>query len=104
MHVRHFFSRESSLEGTEICLGDAVRIRTRGDCLFIESIAKLEAETTSATVRNFSGGEQVGMSWTDKVMAVKNARDSQPEQSGASAQTGDCAAEDEWGDWETQIL
>lgn len=98
MNVRRSFFRESSLEGTEIGLGDAVRIRTRGDSLFIESIAKLEAETTSATVRNFSGGEQVGLSWTDKVMAVKNARGSEPEQSGASAQAGDCAADDEWGD------
>lgn len=29
-------------------------------------------ETTTATVSNYAGGEQVGASWTDKIMNVKS--------------------------------
>ena len=93
----HTHDREASLEGVEINLGDAVRVRTNGDGLFIDSVIKIEAETQSSTTVNYSGGEQVGSSWIDKIMAVKDARGSEPEPS-VGAQLGDCADDDEWGD------
>ena len=85
--------------GTELYVGDSVRLRTRGDSLFVETIAKIEADTSSTVVRNYTSGEQVGASWTDKIMAVKSSRVSdEKEYTKVSASSGDCAADDEWGD------
>ncbi len=54
-----------------------------------ESIGKVDQ--ASSTVSNYAGGEQVGASWTDKVMQVK-AQASQD----TAAEEGEGAADDEW--------
>jgi len=74
-----------------------VRIRTKGDGPFIEMITRLDAASTAATVCNYSGGEQVGSSWTDNIMAVKSVADVETT-SKVSCEAGEGAADDEWDD------
>ena len=73
-----------------------MRIRTKGDGPFIEMITRLDAASTAATVCNYSGGEQVGSTWTDNIMAVKSGAD--VEKSKVSCEAGEGAADDEWDD------
>jgi len=84
---------ESQLEGVDLKNEDDVRLKTTQCGPFIESIIKLDAQTS--TVCNFSGGEKVGGSWTDKVFTVKSGL-----LSGASnnSKENEGAADDEWGD------
>ena len=59
-------------------------------------IARLDAASTATNVCNYSGGEQVGSSWTDNIMAVKSVVD--VENSKVSNEAGEGAADDEWDD------
>ena len=99
-----FWAGEDELLGLDLRDGDRIRLKTRGDTPFIESIAKLEAAGGTGsgtgggakhTTTNYTGGggsggvagagqsgggalqaEAVGQSWTDKVMA----KGAQPDQ------------------------
>ncbi|XP_060062854.1 arpin-like [Ylistrum balloti] len=62
--------QESEADKLEITEGDSVRVKTRGNGPLIFSIAKMDNQ--SANVSNFAGGEQVGGSWTDKIMGLKS--------------------------------
>jgi len=89
---------EVDLQGTEMEINNTVRIRTKGDGPFVESITRLDAETTATTVCNYSGGEQVGSTWTDKIMAVKAAAATDEKTVSVSNKPGEGAADDEWDD------
>jgi len=80
----------------ELTGDDNVRIRTKGDGPFIETITRLDTASAAAAVCNYSGGEQVGSSWTDKIMAMKPVIGVEP--SKVFSETGEGAADDEWDD------
>ncbi|XP_025748813.1 arpin isoform X1 [Callorhinus ursinus] len=87
-----FWMSESEMEAMELELGVGVRLKTRGDGPFLESLAKLEAGTV--TKCNFAGDGKTGASWTDNIMAQKSTM-------GATAETreqGDGAEDEEWDD------
>jgi len=84
------------MQRVELAANDNVRIRTKGDGPFIETIARLDTASTATTVCQYSGGEQVGSSWTDKIMAVKSVVD--VDKSKVSCEPGEGAADDEWDD------
>ncbi|OWF47228.1 arpin-like [Mizuhopecten yessoensis] len=77
---------ENQTEKLEITEGDAIRVKSRGNGPVIFSIAKMEGQ--SASVSNFAGGEQVGGSWTDKIMGLKSTAPGEEEE------------EDDDQDWE----
>ena len=83
------------LRQVELTDDDGVRARTSGNGLFIETITRLDAASTAATVCNYSGGEQVGASWTDRIMAVKSAA-ADGEKGKVPCGDGEGAADDEW--------
>ncbi|KAG5198034.1 hypothetical protein MG293_014738 [Ovis ammon polii] len=85
-----FWMPESEMEAMELELGAGVRLKTRGDGPFLDSLAKLEAGTV--TKCNFAGDGKTGTSWTDNIMAQKSSE-------GAASETreqGDGAADEEW--------
>uniref|UniRef100_A0A8C0KSD4 Arpin n=1 Tax=Canis lupus dingo TaxID=286419 RepID=A0A8C0KSD4_CANLU len=85
-----FWIPESEMEAMELELGTGVRLKTRGDGPFLESLAKLDAGTV--TKCNFAGDGKTGASWTDSIMAQKSSE-------GAMAETreqGDGAEDEEW--------
>ncbi|XP_045668935.1 arpin [Ursus americanus] len=87
-----FWMPESEMEAMELELGAGIRLKTRGDGPFLESLAKLEAGTV--TKCNFAGDGRTGASWTDNIMAQKSSE-------GATAETreqGDGAEDEEWDD------
>uniref|UniRef100_A0A4X1U1Q4 Arpin n=2 Tax=Sus scrofa TaxID=9823 RepID=A0A4X1U1Q4_PIG len=87
-----FWMPESEMEAMELEIGAGVRLKTRGDGPFLESLAKLEAGTV--TKCNFAGDGKTGASWTDNIMAQKSWE-------GAAAETrgqGDGAEDEEWDD------
>ncbi|XP_024837687.1 arpin isoform X1 [Bos taurus] len=87
-----FWMPESEMEAMELELGAGVRLKTRGDGPFLDSLAKLEAGTV--TKCNFAGDGKTGASWTDNIMAQKSSE-------GAASETreqGDGAADEEWDD------
>lgn len=87
-----FWMPESEMEAMELELGAGVRLKTRGDGPFLDSLAKLEAGTV--TKCNFAGDGKTGTSWTDNIMAQKSSE-------GAASETreqGDGAADEEWDD------
>ncbi|XP_061250439.1 arpin isoform X2 [Bos javanicus] len=87
-----FWMPESEVEAMELELGAGVRLKTRGDGPFLDSLAKLEAGTV--TKCNFAGDGKTGASWTDNIMAQKSSE-------GAASETreqGDGAADEEWDD------
>nr|XP_010348004.2 arpin isoform X1 [Saimiri boliviensis boliviensis] len=91
-HTVAFWMPESEMEAIELELGTGVRLKTRGDGPFLESLAKLEAGTV--TKCNFAGDRKTGASWTDNIMAQKCS-------DGAAAETreqGDGAEDEEWDD------
>ncbi|XP_033735260.1 arpin-like [Pecten maximus] len=61
---------EGEAEKLELAEGEAIRLKTRGNGPLIFSIAKMDVQ--SASVSNFAGGEQVGGSWTDKIIGLKS--------------------------------
>lgn len=79
-----------------MAVGDNVRLRTKGNGPFVETISRLDAVSTATTVCNYSGGEQVGSSWTDKIMAVKSTVND--DKSSMPCDAGEGAADDEWDD------
>ncbi|XP_036133971.1 arpin isoform X2 [Molossus molossus] len=85
-----FWMPESEMEAVELELGAGVRLKTRGDGPFLDSLAKLEAGTV--TKCNFAGDGKTGTSWTDNIMARRCSQ-------GATAETreqGDGAEDAEW--------
>uniref|UniRef100_A0A5K1U2E7 Arpin n=1 Tax=Callithrix jacchus TaxID=9483 RepID=A0A5K1U2E7_CALJA len=89
-HTVAFWMPESEMEAIELELGTGVRLKTRGDGPFLESLAKLEAGTV--TKCNFAGDRKTGASWTDNIMAQKCSE-------GAAVETreqGDGAEDEEW--------
>ncbi|XP_033044925.1 arpin isoform X3 [Trachypithecus francoisi] len=98
-HTVAFWMPESEMEAMELELGAGVRLKTRGDGPFLDSLAKLEAGTV--TKCNFAGDGKTGASWTDNIMAQKCSE-------GAAAEIreqGDGAEDEEWvGQWGTVHL
>uniref|UniRef100_A0A2R9C0I0 Arpin n=1 Tax=Pan paniscus TaxID=9597 RepID=A0A2R9C0I0_PANPA len=89
-HTVAFWMPESEMEAMELELGAGVRLKTRGDGPFLDSLAKLEAGTV--TKCNFTGDGKTGASWTDNIMAQKCSE-------GAAAEIreqGDGAEDEEW--------
>ncbi|KAI2575811.1 ARPIN-AP3S2 readthrough [Homo sapiens] len=89
-HTVAFWMPESEMEVMELELGAGVRLKTRGDGPFLDSLAKLEAGTV--TKCNFTGDGKTGASWTDNIMAQKCSK-------GAAAEIreqGDGAEDEEW--------
>ncbi|KAM6202405.1 arpin [Rhynchocyon petersi] len=87
-----FWMPETEMEMMELELGARIRLKTRGDGPFLDSLAKLEAGTV--TKCNFAGDGKAGASWTDNIMARKAS-------GGATAELreqGDGAEDEEWGD------
>ncbi|XP_022333788.2 arpin-like [Crassostrea virginica] len=82
--------QENEMEQMELEQGEAVRVKTSGNGPFISSITKMDAD--AKTKGNYAGGENVGGSWTDKIMGMKS---SQPADSGSQAEG---VEEDEWDD------
>ncbi len=63
-------------------------------CIYLESLVKMEGQ--AGTVANYAGGEAVGGSWTDKVMAVKTSSAGTTDDQPAGQQDNEGAADDEW--------
>ncbi|XP_044617253.1 arpin [Equus asinus] len=87
-----FWMLESEMEAMELELGAGVRLKTRGDGPFLDSLAKLEAGTV--TKCNFAGDGKTGASWTDNIMARKSSEGAAVE----SREQGDGAEDKEWDD------
>ncbi|CAH1261355.1 ARPIN [Branchiostoma lanceolatum] len=85
-----FWMQEEELAGMELNTGDSVRLKTRGDGPFIYNVAQLDGATSQ--VSNFAGGDMVGSSWTEKVMAVKQDQQERREEENQGVE------EDEWDD------
>ncbi|KAI8487661.1 hypothetical protein Bbelb_346540 [Branchiostoma belcheri] len=85
-----FWVQEEELAGMELNTGDNVRLKTRGDGPFIYNVAQLDGATSQ--VSNFAGGNMVGASWTEKVMAVKRDQQEQRDEENQGVD------EDEWDD------
>ncbi|XP_070576740.1 arpin-like [Ptychodera flava] len=81
---------EEDIEKIELVDGQHIRLKTQGDGPFIESITKINLENVN--VCNYAGGEAVGGTWTDKIMAVK------AQEASKSDDEGVCADDDEWDD------
>ncbi|XP_014790237.1 arpin [Octopus bimaculoides] len=90
-----FWIEENHTMKMELVESDHIRLRTCGDSPFIESIVKLDANGEPVTVSNYSGGEDIGSSWTQKIMNLKLT--DAPSAAAAAAQ-GECAGDDEWDD------
>lgn len=88
---------DDAVQDVELANDDDVRTRTSGNGPFIETITRLDPATTATTVCNYSGGEQVGASWTDRIMAVKSTA-VDVEKTGPPCEDGAGAADDEWDD------
>ncbi|KXJ17500.1 Arpin [Exaiptasia diaphana] len=84
-----FWWDEKELEKIELSAGDHIRLRTKGNGPYIDSLSKLDQQTS--TVSNYSGGESTGALWTDKVMSFKKE-----EHEDDDRQEG--VDEDEWDD------
>lgn len=87
-----FWMPESEMEVMELELGTGVRLKTRGDGPFIDSLAKLELGTV--TKCNFAGDGKTGTSWTDNIMAQKSSERNTAE----IREQGDGAEDEEWDD------
>ncbi|XP_078590789.1 arpin-like isoform X1 [Branchiostoma floridae x Branchiostoma japonicum] len=85
-----FWVGEEELVGMELNSGDNIRLKTRGDGPFIYNVAQLDGATSQ--VSNFAGGNMVGSSWTEKVMAVKRDQEERREEENQGVE------EDEWDD------
>lgn len=81
---------EKQLEGVELNDGDEIRLKTKGNGPFVESFVKLNAE--SSVMGNYADRDNVGASWTDKVMLVKASQSETVTQS----KDNEGAADDEW--------
>lgn len=82
---------EASAESVEIECGTVFRFKTQDNSPFICSMSRQEGQWSTAA--NYAGGEKLGDSWTDKVMALKGAAPA-----GASHTGDDVVGDDEWDD------
>jgi hypothetical protein len=89
-----FWGAEETYDHVEFDVGQSVRLKTKGDSPFIDSIAKLDTDQ-KLRASNYSGGESAGKSWTEKVMNVKQSSD--PPQT-LVQDTLEGVDEDEWDD------
>ncbi|ELW62809.1 arpin isoform X2 [Tupaia chinensis] len=89
-HTVAFWISESEMEAMELELGTGVRLKTRGDGPFLDSLARLEAGTV--TKCNFAGDAKTGASWTDNIMAQKSSEGPTAE----IREQGDGAEDEEW--------
>eukprot|EP00050_Salpingoeca_kvevrii_P011487 m.15669 g.15669 ORF g.15669 m.15669 type:complete len:230 (-) comp3454_c0_seq2:838-1527(-) len=64
-----FWGDEDALREVELTPGCELRLSTRGNSPFIDSLALLET-TQMRTATNFTGSAAVGESWTDKLVSV----------------------------------
>ncbi|XP_037365786.1 arpin [Talpa occidentalis] len=87
-----FWVLESEMEAMELEPGAGLRLKTRGDGPFLDSLAKLEAG--AVTKCNFAGDAKTGASWTDNIMAQKSAEGAVAE----AREQGDGAEDEEWDD------
>ncbi|KAL1774681.1 AP-3 complex subunit sigma-2 [Sigmodon hispidus] len=87
-----FWMPETEMEVMELELGTGVRLKTRGDGPFIDSLVKLELGTV--TKCNFAGDGKTGASWTDNIMAQKSSERDTAE----VREQGDGAEDAEWAD------
>ncbi|XP_075414081.1 arpin-like [Tenrec ecaudatus] len=85
-----FWMPEAQMEVMELELGAGLRLKTRGDGPFLESLAKLEAGTVTRC--NFAGDGKTGTSWTDNIMAQKSSEGATAE----AREQGDGAEDEEW--------
>ena len=83
---------EEHARSVEIDFGQKVRVRTRGEGPLIESLTVLDTDLKRA-VGNYSGGERVGSSWTDKLMAAKSKTEGPTE-----SERNEGVDDDEWDD------
>ncbi|KAK7105141.1 arpin-like [Littorina saxatilis] len=82
---------EASAENLEIECGTAFRFKTQGNSPFLSSMTRQEGQWSTAA--NYAGGESVGASWTDKVMALKGSTPA-----AADPAADDVIGDDEWDD------
>eukprot|EP00028_Trichosphaerium_sp_Am-I-7-wt_P000494 CAMPEP_0168535148 /NCGR_PEP_ID=MMETSP0405-20121227/18464_1 /TAXON_ID=498012 /ORGANISM="Trichosphaerium sp, Strain Am-I-7 wt" /LENGTH=148 /DNA_ID=CAMNT_0008562273 /DNA_START=268 /DNA_END=714 /DNA_ORIENTATION=- len=95
MSVFEFWLDVHDFQSKDIHVNDNVRLKTRGDSIIVESIAKLVEDNKLLKNNNFfAGGTGVSEGWTDKIM--KNKFDSDDEEEEAPKEEGDCAEDDEW--------
>ncbi|XP_012588216.1 PREDICTED: uncharacterized protein LOC101635494 [Condylura cristata] len=85
-----FWAPEADVEALELELGAGLRLKTRGDGPFLDSLAKLDAGTVTRC--NFAGDAKTGASWTDNIMAQKSAEGAAAE----AREQGDGAEDEEW--------
>lgn len=91
-----FWLEEKQVEGVEVNDGDEVRLKTKGNGPFVESFVRLDAE--SGVVSNYANRDNVGASWTDKVMAFKATKEDAAVAGDDQSKANEGAADDEWGD------
>ncbi|XP_064405183.1 arpin-like [Halichondria panicea] len=89
-----FWGEESVYDHVELFFGQKVRLKTKGDSPFLESLTGLDSEQKQRS-SNYTGGEKAGQSWTDRVMGVKGTQDT-PTQLPQDANEG--VDDDEWDD------
>lgn len=113
-HTICFWAEEETYEHVDLEFGQAVRLKTRGDCpligehLFLlllplalqdapppslpDSFTRLDTEQREYSA-NYTGGAAAGQSWTDRVMGVKQGQDTPTPLPG---QDEEGVAEEEW--------
>lgn len=82
---------EAFTENLEIECETSFRFKTQGNSPFVASLTRMEGHWSS--VSNYSGGEAVGGSWTDKVLAAKASSVESSDKAG-----DDVIGDDEWDD------
>lgn len=87
-----FWMPEAEMEALELELGTGLRLKTRGDGPFLDSLVKLDAGTV--TKCNFAGDAKTGASWTENILARRPCGGAAAEARGQ----GDGAEEAEWDD------
>eukprot|EP00026_Physarum_polycephalum_P015558 Phypoly_transcript_16271.p2 GENE.Phypoly_transcript_16271~~Phypoly_transcript_16271.p2 ORF type:complete len:109 (+),score=37.56 Phypoly_transcript_16271:477-803(+) len=60
----------------DLKVGDAVRVRTLGNSIFVDSLAKQDA----LGVPHFTGDPKLGAAWTDKIMNASEKADAKEEE------------------------
>lgn len=78
-HAFCFLGDEDTYDHLDLQYGQSVRLKTKGDSLFIESLTKLDIDQKVHST-NYTGAETAGKNWTDKVLRVKQAQGDPPRQ------------------------
>lgn len=91
-YVAAIWCSNKELEGIELPAQSKVRLRTIGDGCFLESIVRLDDDTT--TKKSYTSHEPVGGSWTEKVLGTKTDKQSDAHLTKESEGVDD----DEWDD------